>query len=119
MKNRHKLLPIIALFALVLGGCSPRVFGVDETVWTTLSESEREKVIEGYNKQKEKELENERHRLEIEAQTAPIYAAADAISNIWGKSQSKSQRKNYNICIESVSSSFSKNTLTIGGDIFE
>ncbi len=40
-------------------GCSSKkFFGVDETVWNTLSEKEREQIIEGYNKEKEEKEKN-------------------------------------------------------------
>jgi hypothetical protein len=101
--KKNFVLPII-LSAIALAGCQQRMFGVDETTWSTLSEQEREIVIEGYNrrreielanglKTKEKELENERHRQEVEAQTAPFYAAADAISSMCGKEE-KTQSSN-------------------------
>lgn len=116
--KKKLLLP--ALFSLItLAGCQQRMFGVDETTWSTLSEQEREKVIEGYNKRreielanglktKEKELENERHRQEVEAQSAPFYAAADAISSIYGKEVKESSNK-----IQNVSGKWSDQTLTI------
>jgi len=113
------LLPI-ALSMIALAGCQQRMFGVDETTWSTLSEQEREKVIEGYNKRreielvnglktKEKELENERHRQEVEAQTAPFYAAADAISSICGKETKESSSNR----IQAISPKYSSQVLTI------
>ncbi|MBX7066459.1 MAG: hypothetical protein K1X28_04455 [Parachlamydiales bacterium] len=91
---------LIIASAFAIAACQQRMFGVDEATWNTLSEKEREQVIEGYNQrkeialenerqQKEKELENERRRQEIEAQTAPFYAAADAISSICNKGENK------------------------------
>ena len=87
-----KYLFVVALvFCLV--SCQQSFFGVDEATWTTLSEKEREKVIEGYNDRKElqliaknKEEEYERQkdlrRQEIEAENAPLYAVADVVSTI-------------------------------------
>lgn len=120
------LIPAIAS-TLILASCQQRMFGVDEATWTTLSEQEREKVIEGYNKRKEielanklktkeKELENERHRQEVEAQTAPFYAAADAISSVCGKHEDKVYYSNR---IQAISSKIGKKVLTIQGTEFE
>ncbi|MBX9743926.1 MAG: hypothetical protein K2X08_01805 [Chlamydiales bacterium] len=86
----------VFIVCALLSSCQPGIFGVDEVVWNTLSTEEREKVIEGYNKRKEmelvnrqkrdeKQLENERHRQEVEAQTAPFYIAANALSSLCSK----------------------------------
>jgi hypothetical protein len=102
--------------------CQQKMFGVDEATWTTLNEQERDKVIDGYNKRREielanrikreeKELENERHRQEVEAQTAPFYAAADAISSIC---------KGSNECsIGNRIQAISRKAITIQGTEFE
>lgn len=103
----------LAILGLLTAGCQQRVFGVDEAVWSTLNAKEREQVIEGYNKRKEKELDNERHRQEMEAQTAPIYAAAGVVSSIMGSAN----HKDSSLCIQSISPS--THTLTIGDDQFE
>ncbi len=127
MIKKHYITLSIAVLGALLGACQTRIFGLNEAVWNTLSEPEREKVIDGYNrrreiellneqKQKEKELENERHRQEVEAQTAPIYAAADAVSVIWGNSNGHSSSF---IRIESISSNKGKQVLTIGNEQFE
>lgn len=107
---------------LLLTACQPTIFGIDEQLWHTLSENERSLVIEGYNKraavaqtnaqnQREKELENERRRMELDAQNAPLYAAADAISAICGKASATS--------IESLGKEGFRQTITIAGDKFE
>lgn len=93
MKKRLTVVSI-AFLMTICTSCQQRIFGIDQEVWSTLNEHEREKVIDGYNnrkeialvngqKREEKELENERHRQEIEAQTAPIYAIADAVSSVY------------------------------------
>ena len=121
----------VALLSIFLGACQQRIFGLDEAVWSTLNEQEREKVIDGYNerreielvnaqKRKEKELENERHRQEVEAQTAPIYAAADAVSSIWGNSTKEARSDCFSsVRIQSTSSNKGKRVLIIGDDQFE
>ena len=41
--------------SFLLAGCfhyEPQIFGVDQSVWLTLSEAERVAVIEGYNQKK-------------------------------------------------------------------
>jgi len=131
MIKKYYITLSIAALGVLLSACQQRVFGLDEAVWNTLNEQEREKVIDGYNKrreielvnsqkQKEKELENERHRQEVEAQTAPIYAAADAVSSIWGHSAKESRSDCFPfIRIQSVSSNKGKQVLTIGDDKFE
>lgn len=131
MIKRYFTFLSIAALSVLLGACQQRVFGLDEAVWNTLNEQEREKVIDGYNKRreielvnaqkrKEKELENERHRQEIEAQTAPIYAAADAVSSLWGSSGRESRFDRFPfVCIQSVYSNKGKQLLTIGDEQFE
>lgn len=127
--NRVFAILSILVMGSLFTACQHRVFGVDEAVWTTLNESEREKVIDGYNRrkeielanemrQKEKELENQRHRQEVEAQTAPFYAAAGAVSSIWGSG--KEQAPSFSpLHIESISSEKGKQVLTIGDTRFE
>lgn len=113
--------------ALAVAACQQRMFGVDEATWITLNEKEREQVIEGYNKrkeielsnaqkQKEKELENERHRQEIEAQTAPFYAAADAISSICGNKGEGVVASNR---IQEINKKLGRQTVTISDTVFE
>ncbi len=131
MTKKHYITISIGALSILFGGCQQRVFGLDEAVWNTLNQQEREKVIDGYNKrkeielvnsqkQKEKELENEHHRQEVEAQTAPIYAAADAVSSIWGHSAKESRSDCFPfIRIQSVSTNKGKQILTIGDDQFE
>ncbi|HEX2583214.1 MAG TPA: hypothetical protein VHL30_03770 [Chlamydiales bacterium] len=121
----------VAFLSLFLGACQQRIFGVDEAIWSTLNEQEREKVIDGYNKRKEielvnaqkqqeKELENERYRQEIEAETAPFYAAADAVSFLWGNSTKKGRSDCFSpIRIQAISSHKWKPVLTIGDEKFE
>lgn len=109
----------VFIVCTLLSSCQPGIFGVNEAVWNTLSTEEREKVIEGYNKRKEmelvnrqkreeKQLENERHRQEVEAQTAPFYIAADALSSLCGK-HNKSKRSLRITCV-----SKNRRTLTVG-----
>ena len=43
---------------LMAACCSKKYFGVDEAVWSTLTEQERHQVIEGYNKTKEEKEKN-------------------------------------------------------------
>lgn len=118
---------LVIAVALTVAACQQRMFGVDEATWVTLNEKEREQVIEGYNKrreielvnsqkQKEKELENERHRQEIEAQTAPFYAAADAISSICGNKGECTTASNR---IQELNRKASRQTVTIAGTVFE
>ncbi len=127
MRNRHSVTLSLLALTFLLGACQSRIFGLDETVWSTLSEPEREKVIDGYNKRKEiellnaqkeraQELENERHRQEVEAQTAPIYAAADAVSAMWGNSKSSGS---VSLRIQAISSKQGKQVITIGNEAFE
>lgn len=124
-----KCFALSAIFLiLATSSCQQRMFGVDEATWTTLSEQEREKVIDGYNqrkelalineqKEREKELENERHRQEVEAQTAPFYAAADAISSICEKSSPKDRKQADRI--QAVTNKIADHTVTIGDTKFE
>lgn len=121
----------IAVFSIFLASCQQKMFGVDEAVWSTLNKQEREKVIDGYNKrreielanaqkQKEKELENMRLVQEVEAQTAPFYAVADAMSSVFGNSSRKSRSDSFSfIRIQSVFSEQEKQMLMIGDDQFE
>lgn len=111
---------------LLVASCQQTMFGVDQEVWSTLSEKEREKVIEGYNERKEmelahqqkrqeKELEIERRQKEIDAQNAPIYAAAEAVTSIFrGESENSPM-----IRIQSIQSKRGKQILTIRDEQFE
>ena len=85
---------VVALVCF-LSSCEKSVFGVNETVWVTLNEKEREQVIDGYNKhqelkienrqkERELELENERQRQELDAKNAPFKAVANVVSAIAG-----------------------------------
>jgi hypothetical protein len=126
-----KYLALSTLFVLLAtSSCGQRMFGVDEATWNTLSEQEREKVIDGYNqrkelalineqKEREKELENERHRQEVEAQTAPFYAAADAISSICEKTHKEPKASKYADRIQAVSNKIGDHVVTIGDTKFE
>jgi len=126
----------MAALAFTLCSCQQRMFGLDEATWATLSEQEREKVIVGYNSRKEmelvneqktreKQLENERRSKEIEAETAPFYAAADAISSICEvskkqpKSSSSKREFNESNRIQAVSSKIGKQVVTIAETQFE
>lgn len=112
---------------LFFSGCQSRVFGVDEEVWATLSESQREKVIEGYNKRKEiqlagahkrkeRELQLFERQQEIDAQTAPFYAAADAFSLFWGPGK---EERLSSLRITSLSKDFGTRVIVIGDTRFE
>ena len=92
-----KKIGILSGFAIVLclSSCEKSMFGVNESVWVTLNEKEREQVIDGYNKQqelkienrqkeRELELENERQRQEFEAQNAPFKTVASVVSSLAG-----------------------------------
>ncbi len=48
----------LGLGCFLMASCSKKYFGVDEVVWHTLSEKERQQVIEGYNKEKEEKERN-------------------------------------------------------------
>lgn len=122
-----KIIFSLAAFLLSCSSCQTTVFGVNETVWNTLSESEREKVIEGYNQrkqmqlvqahqQKEKELENQQRQQEIDGQIAPFYAAADAISLFWGNEK---QERISPLRITSLSKDFGTKIIVIGETRFE
>jgi hypothetical protein len=121
-------LPLTAGF-LFLGGCQKTVFGVNEAVWEHLNETEREKVIEGYNKrqelelanlqkQKEKELENERHRQEVAEKTAPFYAAVNVVSAL-SKGSKKNSSYRTPLYIQAISHEIGSHTVTIGDELFE
>jgi hypothetical protein len=123
----------LSIFALV--GCQKQTFGVDEDIWSGLSETERAKVIEDYNKKeelkiageqkiREKELENERAAKELEARTAPIHAAADVISSLRGNSKHESRKdskkeSSKTLEIRSIKSTFSSQVITIDDSSFE
>ncbi len=65
---------VVSLIAAVLVGCGPSqpsVFGVPQSQWNSLSNSEKKQVIQGYN-QKQR----------IEAQTAPLNNAINEASDI-------------------------------------
>lgn len=134
MKKAHVLYSF-TFCILALTGCQKQMFGVDETMWGTLNEQERVKVIEDYNKKeeqrianeqatREKKLENERAAKELEAKTAPYYAAADVVSSLCGNSKCKSRKiskkgfRSANV-IQSVSSTYRGQVVNIEGTAFE
>lgn len=116
---------IVLSFCLV--SCQQSFFGLDEATWTTLSEQEREKVIDGYNKRKElrliakqKEEEHEREkelrRQEIEAENAPLYAVADVVSTIVRGSNDET----HTLRIQSIQDQpFKKKLLTVRDQVYE
>lgn len=63
----------IIISAVFLSACTPpepTIFGVKESVWKTLTPSERKQVIQGYNQTQK-----------INAKNAPIESAIGAASN--------------------------------------
>ena len=50
----------LGLGCFLMASCSKKYFGVDEVVWHTLSEKERQQVIEGYNKEKRRKRKERR-----------------------------------------------------------
>ncbi|WP_339050500.1 hypothetical protein [Rickettsiella endosymbiont of Xylota segnis] len=62
--------PLLFLIPFLLTACGPpRVFGIPQEQWAQLNQQQRSQVIEGYNQRKQ-----------TEAQVAPIYAVANALS---------------------------------------
>jgi len=47
--NRAGLVAITLLLLAVLGGCTPTVFGVPETQWAQMTQTQRQLAISGYN----------------------------------------------------------------------
>jgi|GEM_PF-6572687 hypothetical protein len=122
-----KKIAIWAAIAMVacFSSCEKSVFGVDESVWVTLNEKEREQVIDGYNKheelkienrqkERELELENERQRQELEAQNAPFKAVASVVSSIAGNVSGHGSPY-----IQSIKREHFKTILQIGDTSFE
>lgn len=120
---------VIGISTLLLGSCQQQVFGVDQTVWTILSEKERQQVIEGYNRRKElallqeekkrdQELENDGLQFELSAESGSIYGEPDSMSFRWG-SGSRKPEFNDTIRVQSISSKMGRQILTIGGEQFE
>lgn len=114
-------LSLTALSAF-LGSCQQRVFGVDEAIWSSLSEQEREKVIDGYNKRREMELVHAQKQKEQELEKIHYHLDTDgqsfSASSSWGNSNHRSSFFSL-VRIQSISSNKGRQVLTIGDEQFE
>ncbi|MEN9916860.1 MAG: hypothetical protein RLY40_792 [Pseudomonadota bacterium] len=64
-------LPALFIVPFLLTACGPpTVFGIPQDQWAQLNQQQRSQVIDGYNQ-----------RTTAEAQVAPIYAVANALSS--------------------------------------
>ena len=91
---------LIPTMILSLQSCAnlvePEHFEVKESVWSTLSPTEKQQVIQGYNQRKGQELEIERRQQEIDARNAPIRMAINALDR-------RSKRDTLGVKIRSIS----------------
>jgi hypothetical protein len=61
---------LLFILPFLLAACGPpMVFGIPQEQWDQLNQQQRSQVIDGYNQ-----------RQQTEAQVAPIYAVANALS---------------------------------------
>ena len=73
----HKYFVLLSFGVLMSSCCrqEPKIFGVDQNVWGTLSAEERRVVIDGYNR---REAIKESNRVTSEA----VKAAKDVLSDL-------------------------------------
>lgn len=107
MKNKHPFLLLIALLT-TLSGCQRKIFGIDEDVWTSLSEQQKDKTIEGYNKRRELALLQAQNK-----ETPFVDIQPDSFSLSWNSSD-PTTKLDTSVHIQSISSHRGSPVLTIG-----
>ena len=71
---------LIILTTLLLMGCEPMMFGMPESQFQSLTPAQQQKIIQGYNRQKE-----------IEAQNAPLNALVDVAGSVVQQQRTRSR----------------------------